>query len=147
MDCSLPGSSVHGILQAIVLEWIAISFSSESSRPRDWTQVSRIVDRRFTVWATREYWSGLQFPSPGDLPKPGIKPRFPRSQADESLFPIDMSMWAVHSSLYAQPFRAEFGTAESLGFVISRWPDKKACALSPYRRILWASASASEKWT
>ena len=51
MDCSLPGSSVHGIFQAIILEWIAISFSKGSSQPRDWTQVSRIVDRRFTVWA------------------------------------------------------------------------------------------------
>ena len=49
MDCSLPGSSVHGIFQAIVLEWIAISFSRGSSRPRDLTRVSRIVDRRFTV--------------------------------------------------------------------------------------------------
>ena len=52
MDCSLPGSSVHEIFQAIVLEWIAISFSRGSSQPRDQTQVSRIVDRRFTVWAT-----------------------------------------------------------------------------------------------
>ena len=57
MDCSLPGSSVHGIFQAIVLEWIAISFFSGSSRPRDGTQVSHIVDRRFTVWATREVQS------------------------------------------------------------------------------------------
>ena len=54
MDCSLPGSSVHGIFQAIVLEWIAISFSRGPSQPRDRTQVSCIVDRRFTVWATRE---------------------------------------------------------------------------------------------
>ena len=54
MDCSLPGSSVHGIFQAIVLEWIAISFSRGSSRPRDWTRVSCIVDRGFTIWATRE---------------------------------------------------------------------------------------------
>ena len=52
MDCSLPGSSVHGIFQAIVLEWIAISFSRGSSQPRDRTQVSHIVDRCFTVWAT-----------------------------------------------------------------------------------------------
>ena len=52
-DCSLPGSSVHGIFQAIVLEWIAISFSRGSSWPRDWTRVSRIVDRRFTIWAKR----------------------------------------------------------------------------------------------
>ena len=54
MDCSLPGSSVHGIFQAIVLEWTAISFSRGSSQPRDWTQVSYIVDRWFTVWATRK---------------------------------------------------------------------------------------------
>ena len=40
MDCSLPGSSLHGILQAGVLEWVAISFSRGSSRPRDWTCVS-----------------------------------------------------------------------------------------------------------
>ena len=54
MDCSLPGSSVHGIFQAIVLEWIAISFSRGSSWPRDRTQVSHIVGRRFTIWATSE---------------------------------------------------------------------------------------------
>ena len=54
IDCSLPGSSVHGIFQAIVLEWIAISFSRRSSQPRARTRVSHIVDRRFTVWATRE---------------------------------------------------------------------------------------------
>ena len=49
MDCSLPGSSVHGIFQAIVLEWIAISFSRGSSQRRDRTRVSCIVDRGFTV--------------------------------------------------------------------------------------------------
>ena len=54
MDCSLPGSSVHGIFQAKVLEWIAISSSRGSSRPRDQTQISHIVGRRFTIWATRE---------------------------------------------------------------------------------------------
>ena len=54
MDCSLPGSSVHGIFQAIVLEWIAIFFSRGSSRPRDRTWVSYIVDRCFAIWAIRE---------------------------------------------------------------------------------------------
>ena len=54
MDCSLPGFSVHGIFQSRVLEWVAISFSKGSFRPRDQTQVSRIVGRRFTVWTTRE---------------------------------------------------------------------------------------------
>ena len=53
-DCSLPGSSIHGILQARILEWVAISFSRGSSRPRDWTRVSHTADRLFTVWATRE---------------------------------------------------------------------------------------------
>ena len=54
MDCSLPGSSVHGIFQARVLEWVAISFSRASSQPRDWNRVSHIIGRLFTVWATRE---------------------------------------------------------------------------------------------
>ena len=46
-DCSPPGSSIHGILQARILEWVAISFSRGSSRPRDRTQVSRIAGRYF----------------------------------------------------------------------------------------------------
>ena len=54
MDCNPPGSSIHGSLQARVLEWVAIFLSRESSWPRDRTWVSRIVGRRFTNWATRE---------------------------------------------------------------------------------------------
>ena len=54
MDGSLPGSSVQGILQARILEWVAIPFSRGSSWPMDWTRVSCIVGRFFTVfWATR----------------------------------------------------------------------------------------------
>ena len=49
MDCSPPGSSVHGILQARILEWVAISFSRGSSRPKDRTRVSCIASRFFTV--------------------------------------------------------------------------------------------------
>ena len=51
---SLPGSSLHGILQARVLEWVAISFSRRSSQPRDQTWISRIPGRRFNLWATGE---------------------------------------------------------------------------------------------
>ena len=57
MDCSPPGSSVHGILQARTLEWVAISFSRRSSRPRARTKGSCgscITGRFFTFWATRE---------------------------------------------------------------------------------------------
>ena len=64
MDCSLPGFSVHGILQARILEWVAIPFSRESSLLRDWTWVSWFAGRFFTVWTPRgaylyvwKYWS------------------------------------------------------------------------------------------
>ena len=51
---SPPGSSVHGFLQARILEWVAMPSSRESSPPRGRTQVSHIASRFFTVWATRE---------------------------------------------------------------------------------------------
>jgi len=51
MDCSLPGSSVHGILQARILECVAIPFSRDSFLPRDWIQFSYISGRFFTMWA------------------------------------------------------------------------------------------------
>ena len=54
MDCSPPGFSVHGIVQARILEWVSISLSRESSQSRDWTQISRTAGRLFTIWATRE---------------------------------------------------------------------------------------------
>ena len=54
MDCSPPGSSVHGILQAGILQWVAMPSSRGSSRPRDRTQVSHIAGGFFTVWATRK---------------------------------------------------------------------------------------------
>ena len=43
----------YGILQVRILEWVAIPFSRGSSRPWDWTQVSHIVDRFFTIWTTK----------------------------------------------------------------------------------------------
>ena len=54
MDCSPPGSSVHGIFLARILEWVAIYFSRGSSQPRDQTQVSCIAGRYFNLCATRE---------------------------------------------------------------------------------------------
>ena len=60
MDCSLSDSSVHGIFQARILEWVAISFSRRTSWPRDRTRVSCIVGRCFTVWATREVLVGAR---------------------------------------------------------------------------------------
>ena len=54
MNYSLPGSSVHGILQARIQQWVAISFSRGSSPPRIQTRVSCISGGFFTSWATRE---------------------------------------------------------------------------------------------
>ena len=54
MDYSPPGSSAHGIIQAGILKWVAISFSRGSSWPRDRTQVSHIADKSFTDWASRQ---------------------------------------------------------------------------------------------
>ena len=51
-----PWTTVHGILQARILEWVAFPFSRGSSQPRDQTQVSHITGRFFTSWATREAW-------------------------------------------------------------------------------------------
>ena len=60
VDCSLPGSSVHRIIQVRIPECVAIPFSRGSSWPRDWTQVSHIAGRFFTNWAIREYEYLLQ---------------------------------------------------------------------------------------
>ena len=144
MDCSPPGCSVHGIFQARILEWVAISFSRRSSQPRDWTRVSRIVGRMlyhlshqgspniyyrvlanshgggglvskscptlaipWTVacqaplsigFSRQEYWSGVPFPSPGDLPNPGIEPRSPALQVDD----LPTELWG--KQILIEPF-------------------------------------------
>ena len=74
-----------GVLQARILEWVAMSSFRGSSWPRDRTQVSHIAGGFFTIWATREpqeYWSGYPIPSPGKLPNPEIKPGSLALQAD-----------------------------------------------------------------
>ena len=52
--CNPTDYTVHGILRARILEWVAVPFSYGSSQPRDWTQVSCTVDGFFTSWATSE---------------------------------------------------------------------------------------------
>ena len=65
MNCSLPDSSVHGILQARILEWVAMPSSRASSWPRDWTcisGVSCIAGRFFTYWVTWAITLWIHFP-------------------------------------------------------------------------------------
>ena len=83
MDCT-----AHGILQARIPEWVAVSLSRGSSQPRDQTRVSRTAGGFFTSWATREaqeYGTGSPIPFPGDLPDPGIEPGSPALQAESLL--------------------------------------------------------------
>ena len=92
--------TVHGFLQARILEWVAFPFSRGSSQARDRTQVSHIAGGFFASWATREaqeYWSGLPFPSPVDLPNPGIELGSPALPVNS--LPTELSgkfqMWSV----------------------------------------------------
>ena len=112
-NCSPPGFSVHGIFQARILEWVAISYSRGSFQPRDGNCVSCIsctgmhILYYWAIWdclaaaaakslqscltlcdpmdcspqlllsmgfSRQEHWSGLPFPTPGDLSNPGIEP-------------------------------------------------------------------------
>ena len=85
MDCSLPGSSVHGIFQARILEWVAIFFSRRSFQLRNWTQVSCIVGRRFTIWAIREVQSDWK----------------QTTTSDHSLFLVWVWLWEVLWSFFS----------------------------------------------
>ena len=90
MDYSPPGSSIHGILQARVLEWVAMppprcihvcmcSVVSNSLWPSGLQPASYLCPCGFS---RQKYWSGLPHPPPGNLPNPGIEPRFPTLQVD-----------------------------------------------------------------
>jgi len=88
MDCSPPGTSVNGIFQAKVLEWVAISFSRGSAWPWDWTQVSRIAVRRFTLWATREAHNVYQkLYIPLGFPDDSVVKNFPDNTRGTLLIP------------------------------------------------------------
>ena len=87
MDCSLTGSSIHGIFQARILEWVAIPFSRGSSWPRKWTRrFSCLAGRIFTTWTKQQFSSGslaslkvnvsqsLGFPNPGLASLASLRP-------------------------------------------------------------------------
>ena len=101
-----PGSSVHWSLQARTLEWVAISFSRDSSWPRNWTLVSCIAGRFFTIWATRKALYPLHLKG-----NPGIwilsrKPRIEKDWVDKeaqfSRSVMSDSLWP-HGLQYARP--------------------------------------------
>ena len=113
MGCSPPGSSVHGILQAWILEWVAVPLSRGSSPPRDRTRVSCIAGRFFTMWATNEAQANT-----GDIRDAGSIPGSGR--------PLKEGI-ATHSSILAWriPWTEETGRLQSTGLqsVTQDWSD------------------------
>ena len=95
--------TVHGILQARILEWVAFLFSRGTSQPRDRIQVSHIAGAFFTRWGPREdqeCWSGSLTPSPVNLPDPGIEPGSPALQVDSLPTELIGNPNSVHPSHY-----------------------------------------------
>ena len=104
VDCSPPSLSVHGILQARILKWVAISFSRGSSWPRDRTQVSHIAGRCFNLWATREALS--------------VYRKMQKSGLTESIaFVCNSAIWSQYS-VFSHP---EFPWASPWGVAALSW--------------------------
>ena len=104
-----PGSSVHGILQARMLEWAAIPFSRGSSQPREWTQVSRMAGRFFTVWAT---WKPFE-PQPHVKQyearnKSGILPALSSNSSHRVKQTLNGSLQAKWTKKFNGAFQAKF---------------------------------------
>ena len=100
-DCSLSGSSVHGILQARMLEWVAMPSSRGSSWPRGQTCISCIAGRFFTIWATREAlfttlvkWLMFKTSSTPKNPTDGGSPRLKMEGNAEDAGPsLPLTLW------------------------------------------------------
>ena len=82
MDCSPPGSSVRGILQARILEWIAMPYSKGSSQPRDRTQVFSPLRADLSHQGSPRILEWVGFPSSGNLPDLGLEPGSSALQLD-----------------------------------------------------------------
>ena len=160
MDCSLPGSSVRGILQATILEWIAIPLTRGSSQPRDQTWVSCIADRFFTIWATRETVADEPLNHGGLTRQTSV------------LIPVSPTLWRRQQGRRSVPFQLDGeGDAEGDSSVFTSWlsglnidtqpsdigreswsfirrflgaESKVACISSAYWEI-WAATSPSNK--
>ena len=138
MDCSLPDSSVHGISQARILEWVTMPSSMGPSWPRDPTCIpctgrqilyccaiwgspywhTLLLSRFSCVWLfvtpwnaacqaplstgfpRQEYWIGLPFPPPRDLPDPGIESMSPASPALAGNFLNHWATWKAQDFQY-----------------------------------------------
>ena len=119
MDCSPPGSSVHGILQARTLQWVAMPSSRRSSRPKDQTQVSCIAGGFFPVWATREAQHTLK------LPFKGLRRNWRQSFRNQWQTESHCKMLSIlqclgrHSVASEPPLRMKIGTETNRAFKVT----------------------------
>ena len=116
MDCSPPGYSVQGILQARILEWVAIRFSRGSSWPKGQTQVFSIAGRLFTIWATRECSE-----NPGNH-----QSELPVEQGRFWVF-IFLAVLGLHCCVLASPSCAKWGLLSSCGAQASHRSGFSSC--------------------
>ena len=106
MDCSPPGSSVHGILQARIPEWVAIPFSRGSSWPRDQTWFSCTAGKLFTIWALRE--------DPKMTTQPSSYTPMYIPQIIKNWYSKEYMGTFVHSSKIHESYRVEAGQCPSM---------------------------------
>ena len=105
MDCSPPGASVMGILQARILEWVAMPCSRGSSQPKDWTQVSHSEGRFFTIWATIYFYQGSTWILEWVVYPFSRRSSWPRNWTGVS-WTVDgfFTSWAIYITIIDLPF-------------------------------------------
>ena len=116
--CDPRDYTVHGILQARILEWVAFPFSRGSSQPRDQSQVSRIAGGFFTSWAAREahgswsYWKSLtSMPLNQNDFQENLTLTVSFKNTENTLFHIYFYLVIFGRALYSKPFYMFFQTA------------------------------------
>ena len=120
MDYSPPGSSVHGILQARTLEWVAISFSRGSSQPKDWTLISYIGRQILYHWATWEaLWWYYSNTIPLSFPLSQIKP-FRGSNPLKLWANVKDNFYFVQTLLFISSFESSPCPAITICFLLKK---------------------------
>ena len=131
MDCSPQGSSVAGILQVKILEWVAVASSRGSSWPRDGTQVSCTAGGFFTVWATREalvtmYWYLIRI---------------------YCVFTMRRALYRYHPASYSQHLCMRQGLLDALlQMPTPRFREPAAPSRAPEMKLVWPGVTPGPRW-
>ena len=158
--CDPVDYTVHGILQARILEWVTFSFYRGSSQPRDWTQVSRIAGGFFTVWATREALPGTRASQntwglepdfystcfcgckEGSLKPKDHRELLSKSQNMQRLLGVEggcFSIISVSSNMFQVKFRERFEKPYPQQLSTCKYPCTHTCTHTQAFTLLWAA--------